>query len=173
MMPKKNKVIIKVSKGTSRKDVKIPVVADRNEADVKKELKALGLNVKEEKVVYETVSDGVVTAIDPTPGTTVKEKDTVTIFVNRLPVLLKGTVKIDVSSYIKDEDKILKRQVPVVVNFSGDEVLNKKIDTDETAKEVLISGYGVGRLSVYIDGEKVSDQNVDLNKTKDITIKNK
>lgn len=172
MMPKKNKVIIKVSKGTSRKDVKIPVVADRNEADVKKELKALGLNVKEEKVVYETVSDGVVTAIDPTPGTTVKEKDTVTIFVNRLPVLLKGTVKIDVSSYIKEEDKILKREVPVVVNFSGDEVLNKKIDTNETAKEVLISGYGVGRLSVYIDGEKVSDQNVDLNKTKEITIKN-
>lgn len=173
MMPKKNKVIIKVSKGTSRKDVKIPTVADRNEADVKKELESLGLTVKVEKVTYETVSDGVVTAIDPTPGTTVKEKDTVTIFVNKLPVLLKGTVKIDVASYIKKEDKPAKRQVPIVVNFSGDEVLNKKIDSDETAKEVLISGYGVGRLSVYIDGEKVSDQNVDLNKTKDITIRKK
>ena len=124
-------VQIKVSKGSAFKDVTVPSVIGKTEAEASNILNALNLVVK---VTYEenpNKSDGTVTSQSINPNDTAKEKDTITIIVNKQPV--KHTLKVNVnlkSLMNYTEPKPVLVSTNTVDEFGNEIYENKAVEID-------------------------------------------
>lgn len=166
---KKNVVKITISKGTSRKEVTIPNVVDKTASEAKRELEKLGLVVTEEKTYIEYKSNGVVTATSTQAGQKLREKDSITIYVNDVPEYKKGKLVINIRklSGLTDDELVDSsgnpKKLNVRVQLADDQVAAKTVNADETAMTVDISSLGRAKVKVYINETNKYEDFIDLN----------
>jgi len=175
---------LKVSLGSQYKDLTVTSVVGKTEAEAKKALEDEGFTV----VVVEygentSKSDGIVLAQSVTPGKTIKENETITLTVNKLPEIKEATLNINVKSLSgytpkteKDEEgneKILDpEKVTLKVTVGNDTVYNEAVLENKESLTVKFNQSGNVTIKVYIDGGLVKGPlYLDLNTTTTLEIK--
>ena len=162
---KKEKIQIIKSKGSSRKEVTVPDLNGKTKEEARKELEKLGLSVKEESATVDYLSNGVITATEPTAGTKMREKDTIIMFVNKVQEIKKGKLNVNVfnlGNFI-DNDIIDKKKVKVKIELDDKKIEDSEILLSKTPLSLEISSLGRSRLNVYINGTLKYDNYIDLN----------
>ena len=162
---KKEKIQIIKSKGSSRKEVTVPDLNGKSKEEARKELEKLGLSVKEESATVDYLSNGVITATEPTAGTKMREKDTIIMFVNKVQEIKKGKLNVNVfnlGNFI-DNDIIDKKKVKVKIELDDKKIEDSEILLSKTPLSLEISSLGRSRLNVYINGTLKYDNYIDLN----------
>lgn len=162
---KKEKIQIIKSKGSSRKEVTVPDLNGKSKEEARKELEKLGLSVKEESATVDYLSNGVITATEPTAGTKMREKDTIIMFVNKVQEIKKGKLNVNVfnlGNFI-DNDILDKKKVKVKIELDDKKIEDSEILLSKTPLSLEISSLGRSRLNVYINGTLKYDNYIDLN----------
>ena len=164
---------ITVSSGSDKIDV--PNVLGQTEDAAKKALEAAGFVVKVETTENSDKSNGIVLKQSVTDKA--KAGDTITITVNKLPELKKGTVSANIktlSGYTpkldEDGNEIAPESVKVEIKAgksddSLDTVYSKSISPATENVTAQISGIGTITVKVYIDGVLKATKQIDLNST--------
>ena len=164
---------ITVSSGSDKIDV--PNVLGQTEAAARQALEAAGFAVKVETTENSDKSNGIVLKQNITDKA--KAGDTITITVNKLPELKKGTVTANIktlSGYTPklDEDgkEIAPESVKVEIKAGKDDssldtVYSKSISPATENISAQISGIGTITVKVYIDGVLKGTKQIDLNST--------
>ena len=127
-----------------------------------------------------TKTNGVVLKQSIDPATTVDEKTGITITVNKLAEIKKGTVKINLKSimnYTKPapvngvETTVDKKKVTVKVTSAGSEdiVYEKENSLDSTAISVPVQGVGTITVKLYVADVLKGQTQMDLNSTSTYT----
>ena len=162
---KKEKIQIIKSKGSSRKEITVPDLNGKSKEEARKELEKLGLSVKEESATVDYLSNGVITATEPTAGTKMREKDTIIMFVNKVQEIKKGKLNVNVfnlGNFI-DNDILDKKKVKVKIELDDKKIEDSEILLSKTPLSLEISSLGRSRLNVYINGTLKYDNYIDLN----------
>lgn len=168
-------VKITVSKGT--KMVRVPNLIGKTEAEAKKEIENAGLKLNPVRTDTDTTKEnGVVIRQDLEDGKEVEEKTAITITINVLPQIKKGTVNVNVQSFtgykpiIDDEtgeitNKPNNVEVMVKVTSQGAEDTVYRQQHSEALKNVGIGIEGVGNVTVkvYIGGVLEKTEILNLN----------
>ena len=164
---------ITVSSGSDKIDV--PNVLGQTEAAARQALEAAGFAVKVETTENSDKSNGIVLKQNITDKA--KAGDTITITVNKLPELKKGTVTANIktlSGYTPKLDEEVKEIAPESVKVeikagkddsSLDTVYSKSISPATESISAQISGIGTITVKVYIDGVLKGTKQIDLNST--------
>lgn len=161
---------VHVSTGTGIKQVAVPSLVNKTQEAASKELTDNNLKVS---VAYEedtTKENGIVLKQSIDTGKVVDEGTTVTITVNKIAEIKKGTVNINLKSllnYTKPTNtNSTDTEVPkveVMVKVGEDTVYKEKQAKDTTKITVPVSGKGVITVKVYVDEVLKTTQNLDLN----------
>lgn len=160
---------ITVSSGSDKIDV--PNVLGQTEAAARQALEAAGFAVKVETTENSDKSNGIVLKQNITDKA--KAGDTITITVNKLPELKKGTVTANIKtlSGLDEEGKeIAPESVKVEIKAGKDDssldtVYSKSISPATESISAQISGIGTITVKVYIDGVLKGTKQIDLNST--------
>lgn len=163
---------ITVSKGSQYKDVTVPNVVNKSEADAKSALSALGLTVD---VTYEentNKSDGVVISQSVSANKTIKEGSSITISVNKLPKKSTVSVRVNVNGFISakqstsdsniDENATTNttaKSINVKINVGNETIYDSSTTTDVVKK---YSSTGVKEVKVWIDNNLEHQETVDF-----------
>ena len=164
-----------VSKGV--KMVKVPNLLGKTEEEAKKEIENAGLKLNTVRTETDTTKEnGVVIRQDIEDGKEVEEKTEITITINVLPQIKKGTVNINVQSFtgytaIIDDvtgevtNKPNNVEVMVKVTSQGSEDTVYRQQHSEDTKNVGIEIEGVGNVTVkvYIGGVLEKTELLNLN----------
>ncbi len=174
-------VKITVSLGTGIKQVQVPNVIGKTEAEARKELETAGLTITTVLTNEDTTkTNGVVLKQSIDPATTVDEKTGITITVNKLAEIKKGTITINLKSvmnYTKPapvngvETTVEKKKVTVKVTSAGSEdvVYEKENSLDSTAISVPVQGVGTITVKLYVADVLKGQTQMDLNSTSTYT----
>ncbi len=172
---------ITVSKGSQYKDVTVPSVVNKSEADAKTALGALGLKVD---VVYDentNKSDGIVISQSINASKTVKEGTSISITVNKLPTKSKVTVNVNLKSLMNytEPEPVTNtasnetnttsttttpeiKSSKVVIKVGDDTIYSetKKLTTTDITASYTASG--VKDVKVYVDDVVKYNKSVDF-----------
>ena len=175
---------LKVSLGSQYKDLTVINVVGKSETEAKKELEDAGFTVVVvEYGEYTSKSDGIVLAQSVTPGKTIKENETITLTVNKLPEIKEATLNINVKSLTgytpkteKDEEgkdvTVDPEKVTLKVTVGNDTVYNETVLENKENLTVKFNQSGNVTIKVYIDGGLVKGPlYLDLNTTTTLDIK--
>lgn len=160
---------IYVSIGTGIKQVSMPYVIDKNQADAKKELEELNLKVV---VVEEETTEkaaGTVLKQSVEVGQIIDEQSTVKITVAKALEEKSAQIYVNVKSltggYVAEEGEQAQK-VKVSVTVDDVEIYGKEVDKNTTSINAgTAKGTGTVKVKVLIDGVKEGEVNLDL-KTK-------
>ncbi len=146
---------ITVSKGSQYKDVTVPSVVNKSEAEAKSSLEALGLKVD---VAYEentNKSDGVVISQNVNANKTVKEGTNIGIVVNKLPAKSTVTVRVNLKSLMKYTEP----EPEPVVNTTENEtnVVQNTVLPEIKSAKVMIK---VGEDTIYAETQKLTTTDI-------------
>lgn len=177
-VPANSTVTIYVSKGRGIKEVTVPNLVGMTEEAAKKSISENSLKLN--TVVYseDTSKDnGTVLRQDVTPGKTVDENTKITITVNKLAEMKKGTVTVNLKSatgYTPKKDETTDKDLPpekvelmVKVTSQGteDTVYKEKHNEDLENVNIPIQGVGTVTIKVYIDGVMKKQTQLNLNES--------
>ena len=164
-------VKITISKGTGIKTVTVPNLIGKTEAEAKQAITNAGLTLN--TVKYEedsTKTDGAVIKQDVEAGKKVDENTPITITVNKIPQIKKGTVNINVKALTgytpsKDENGVTTepKQVQLKVVVNNDTVYKQTQREDAGNVSVGVEGIGTVTIKVYIDDVLKNSSQLDLN----------
>lgn len=147
---------ITVSKGSQYKDVTVPSVVNKSEADARSALTALGLTVD---VTYEentNKSDGVVISQSINANKTVKEGTSISLVVNKLPTKSKVTVNVNLKSLMNYTEP-----EPITItnpDANGTNTTNTTTTTPEIkSSKVVIK---VGEDTIYSETKKLTTTDI-------------
>jgi len=175
---------IVVSKGSQYKDVTVPNVINKSEADAKAALEGLGLKVEITYEENENKSDGVVISQSKKANEVVKEGTTVSLVVNKQPTKSKVTVNVNLKSLMDytepepetvtntDENgvKTSTTQTPevksakVVIKVGEDTIYSESKKLTTTSISASYSASGVKEVKVYVDDVVKFNKTVDFSK---------
>jgi len=189
-MSASEKVKITVSKGSAYKDVVVPSVINKSQAQATAELAAVGLIVSVSTEENPSLSDGVIIRQSVSAGTTVKEGSSINIVVNKQPTRSTVTVNVNLKSLtgytvptptvrnitnttvdengntittttqVTEEVEIEKALVEIDVG--DDVILKEEHQKTETAISKSWTTSGVKNVKVKIDGVSQFEQTVDF-----------
>ena len=153
---KATEVVIVVSIGSAIKEVQVPSVTTKTEAEATQILQDLNLVVN---VVYDentSKTDGTVLSQDVTAGKKMKEGETITITVNKIAKSTTGTVVVNVqklTNYTEeydDEGEVIEptEKATIIVKVDGEERENKKVSPDSEPLSFTIEGVGSVKVTV-------------------------
>ena len=153
---KATEVVIVVSIGSAIKEVQVPSVTTKTEAEATQILQDLNLVVN---VVYDentSKTDGTVLSQDVTAGKKMKEGETITITVNKIAKSTTGTVVVNVqklTNYTEeydDEGEVIepKEKATIIVKVDGEERETKKVSPDSEPLSFTIEGVGSVKVTV-------------------------
>lgn len=172
---KDSTIKIYVSLGRGIKEVTVPYVIGKTEAEAKKTLEEAGLTVGTVKYESDTTkTNGEVLKQGIEADKKVDEKTAVSLTVNKLEEIKTGTVNINLKSlrgYKKqvDEDgkEIPAESVEVVVKVTSngiEDTVYKKTHKENTEKiTVPVEGVGTITVKVFIDGVRATQEQLNLN----------
>lgn len=172
---KDSTIKIYVSLGRGIKEVTVPYVIGKTEAEAKKALEEAGLTVGTVKYESDTTkTNGEVLKQGIDADKKVDEKTAVSLTVNKLEEIKTGTVNINLKSlrgYQKqvDEDgkQIPAENVEVVVKVTSngiEDTVYKKTHKEDTEKiTVPVEGVGTITVKVFIDGVRATQEQLNLN----------
>lgn len=160
---------IHVSTGTGIKQVAVVSVTGQSEANAKKTLQGLGLKVN---VAYEedtTKDNGVVLKQSLEAGKEVDEGTSITITVNKLAEMKKGSVRVNLKSILnytpgKDEEgneKVEKSTVKIVVG--NDTIYNQAEPKTKTDISASFNAKGNVTIKVYVDDILKGTKEINMN----------
>ena len=173
---KNSTVKIVVSLGRGIKEVTVPYLIGKTEEDAKKAIETAELTVGTIKYESDTTkSNGVVLKQGIEADKKVDEKTAVSLTVNKLAEIKKGTVNINLKSllgYKKQVDEegkdIPAKSVEVMVKVTSDgseDTIYKKSHKEDTEKiTVPVEGIGTITVKVFIDDVRKTQEQMDLNK---------
>ena len=153
---KATEVVIVVSIGSAIKEVQVPSVTTKTEAEATQILQDLNLVVN---VVYDentSKTDGTVLSQDVTAGKKMKEGETITITVNKIAKSTTGTVVVNVqklTNYTEeydDEGEVIEptEKATIIVKVDGEERETKKVSPDSQPLSFTIEGVGSVKVTV-------------------------
>lgn len=153
---KATEVVIVVSIGSAIKEVQVPSVTTKTEAEATQILQDLNLVVN---VVYDentSKTDGTVLSQDVTAGKKMKEGETITITVNKIAKSTTGTVVVNVqklTNYTEeydDDGEVIepKEKATIIVKVDGEERETKKVSPDSEPLSFTIEGVGSVKVTV-------------------------
>ena len=172
---KDSTVKIYVSLGRGIKEVTVPYVVGKTEADAKKALEEAGLTVGTVKYESDTTkTNGEVLKQGIDADKKVDEKTAVSLTVNKLAEIKNGTVNINLKSltgYKKltdsDGNEVPAESVEVVVKVTSngiEDTVYKKSHKEDTEKiTVPVEGVGTITVKVFVDGVRKTQEQLDLN----------
>ena len=169
---KNSTVKIVVSLGRGIKEVTVPYLIGKTEADAKKTIEAAELKVGEIRYgTDKTQTNGVVLKQSIEEDKKVDEQTPITITINKIPEEKKGIVNINLKKLLKYEPKkdeegkdIPAKTVKVTIKVDEETPMNEnsfKEDTEKITKE--ITGIGTVTIRVEVDGEQKAKKQFDLN----------
>ena len=172
---KDSTVKIYVSLGRGIKEVTVPYVVGKQEAEAKKALEAAGLTVGTVKYESDTTKpNGEVLKQGIDADKKVDEQTPVSLTVNKLAEIKSGTVNINLKSltgYKKltdsDGQEVPAESVEVVVKVTSngiEDTVYKKSHKKDTEKiTVPVEGVGTITVKVFLDGVRNTQKQLDLN----------
>ena len=159
-----------VSIGNGKEQVPVTNVVGKKEADAKKELEDAKLKVE---IVYDedtTKTDGTVLKQSIGVGEVVEEGTTITLTVNKIAQIKKGTVNINLKSLTKyskpsetTNEEVIVPKVQVKIKVGEDVVYNETHSKDTTKITKQIQGKGTVTVRVYVDEVLEETKTLDLN----------
>ena len=163
-------VKVYVSIGNGKEQVPVTNVVGKTEADAKKELEDAKLKVE---IVYEedtTKTDGTVLKQSIGVGEVVEEGTTITLTVNKIAQIKKGTVNINLKSLLNyskpssTTNEIVEVEKAKVEILVGDDVVYRENHTKDTTKiTATIEGKGTVTVKVKVDDVVKGTKTIDLN----------
>ena len=172
---KDSTVKIYVSLGRGIKEVTVPYVVGKQEAEAKKALEAAGLTVGTVKYESDTTKpNGEVLKQGIDADKKVDEKTAVSLTVNKLAEIKSGTVNINLKSLtgykkLTDSDgkEVPAESVEVVVKVTSngiEDTVYKKSHKKDTEKiTVPVEGVGTITVKIFLDGVRNTQKQLDLN----------
>ena len=172
---KDSTVKIYVSLGRGIKEVTVPYVVGKQEAEAKKALEAAGLTVGTVKYESDTTKpNGEVLKQGIDADKKVDEQTPVSLTVNKLAEIKSGTVNINLKSLtgykkLTDSDgkEVPAESVEVVVKVTSngiEDTVYKKSHKKDTEKiTVPVEGVGTITVKVFLDGVRNTQKQLDLN----------
>ena len=172
---KDSTVKIYVSLGRGIKEVTVPYVVEKQEAEAKKALEAAGLTVGTVKYESDTTKpNGEVLKQGIDADKKVDEQTPVSLTVNKLAEIKSGTVNINLKSLtgykkLTDSDgkEVPAESVEVVVKVTSngiEDTVYKKSHKKDTEKiTVPVEGVGTITVKVFLDGVRNTQKQLDLN----------
>ena len=172
---KDSTVKIYVSLGRGIKEVTVPYVVGKQEAEAKKALEAAGLTVGTVKYESDTTKpNGEVIKQGIDADKKVDEKTAVSLTVNKLAEIKSGTVNINLKSLtgykkLTDSDgkEVPAESVEVVVKVTSngiEDTVYKKSHKKDTEKiTVPVEGVGTITVKIFLDGVRNTQKQLDLN----------
>lgn len=169
LVDSKSTIKIYVSIGTGIKQVNAPDLIGQTEAEAKILLDALGLKMSVKYDVDNLKPDGKILKQDKEINKPIDEGTTITVTINKIPQITKGTVNIYLKSFTgyteqKDGNGIVlpSEQVEVVLKVN-DEIQYKKSHNEEIEKiTTQVDGIGNVTIKLIIDGVTVKQGTLDL-----------
>lgn len=167
-------VKIYVSLGRGIKEVTVPYVVGKTEADARKALETAGLTVGTVKYESDTTkANGEVLKQGIDADKIVDEKTAVSLTVNKLEEIKSGTLNINLKSLIgykkevDDEGKeVPAKSVEVVVKVTSngiEDTIYKKSHKEDTEKiTVQVEGVGTVTVKIFVDGVRQTQEQMDL-----------
>ena len=173
-----------VSSGSAFKDVPVPSVLNKTEAEATNMLKALNLVVSVEYEENASKSDGVVTAQNVNANKVIKEGETVTITVNKQPKRAKVTINVNLKSltgYTEPKPETVPgvdeygnaiqttttpeiEKATVTIEVGDDTILNSSYPMTKTDISQEWTSSGVKNVKVKINGVTRYTNTVDFSK---------
>ena len=163
-------VKVYVSIGNGKEQVPVTNVVGKTEADAKKELEDAKLKVE---IVYDedtTKTDGTVLKQSIGVGEVVEEGTTITLTVNKIAQIKKGTVNINLKSLLNyskpssTTNEIVEVEKAKVEILVGDDVVYRENHTKDTTKiTATIEGKGTVTVKVKVDDVVKGTKTIDLN----------
>lgn len=172
---KDSTVKIYVSLGRGIKEVTVPYVIGKQEAEAKKALEEAGLTVGTIKYESDTTkTNGEVLKQGIEADKKVDEKTAVSLTVNKLAEIKSGTVNINLKSLIgyqkelDDNGEVIPPEtVEVIVKVTSDgseDTVYKKEHKEDTEKiTVPVEGIGTITVKIFVDGVRKTQEQMDLN----------
>ena len=172
---KDSTVKIYVSLGRGIKEVTVPYVVGKQEAEAKKALEAAGLTVGTVKYESDTTKpNGEVIKQGIDADKKVDEQTPVSLTVNKLAEIKSGTVNINLKSLtgykkLTDSDgkEVPAESVEVVVKVTSngiEDTVYKKSHKKDTEKiTVPVEGVGTITVKIFLDGVRNTQKQLDLN----------
>lgn len=172
---KDSTVKIYVSLGRGIKEVTVPYVVGKQEAEAKKALEAAGLTVGTVKYESDTTKpNGEVIKQGIDADKKVDEQTPVSLTVNKLAEIKSGTVNINLKSLtgykkLTDSDgkEVTAESVEVVVKVTSngiEDTVYKKSHKKDTEKiTVPVEGVGTITVKIFLDGVRNTQKQLDLN----------
>ncbi len=153
-------VNITVSKGSQFKDVTVPSVVNKSEAEARSALDGLGLKVE---VTYEenaNKSDGIVISQSVNANKTVKEGSSISLVVNKQPKKSKVTVNVNLKSLMNYTEPEAP-SAPTTTDNTTNET-NNAVTTTQTKPEVKSSKVviKVGDDTIYSETKKLTTTDI-------------
>ena len=163
-------VKVYVSIGNGKEQIPVTNVVGKTEADAKKELEDAKLKVE---IVYDedtTKTDGTVLKQSIGVGEVVEEGTTITLTVNKIAQIKKGTVNINLKSLLNyskpstPTNEIVEVEKAKVEILVGDDVVYRENHTKDTTKiTATIEGKGTVTVKVKVDDVVKGTKTIDLN----------
>lgn len=174
-IPHNTVIKITVSKGSEKKEVEIPIIVGKNKNEVKKMLEALKLVYEEKEVVTAGFEEkGSVVSSTPEQGQKIKEGEKVTVYVSKPVEPVKGTITIDVNSYVPDDIKndITKTDVNLTVKLNTRTIVNnQKVGKNEHYFQKEYEDMSPIQIEIIINGTSVKvHYNINVQDKPNITL---
>ena len=170
-----------VSKGNGKAEVIVPNVVGKTEEEARKEIEAnkLVASVKYEENMQKT--NGIVLKQDKEGESRADEGTTITITVNKLPEIKKGTVNVNIreltgykepdptpksnttTNDIDDTPSTGPKTVKLTVLVDGSSYYEENHSEDEGVVSIAVEGIGNITVQVKIDGNVKATSRLDLN----------
>ena len=181
-------VKIHVSIGTGIEQVSVPALVGKTLADAQKLISDAKLKVKQIiETEDSTKDDGKVLKQDIEAGSTVDVNTEITLTVNKLPQIKKGTVKVNVKSIRgyeppKPSNTVSNNtnnvpttptgpdKVKLRVTVNDEQVEEKEVSEASTNENISIQGIGTVTVKVYINGNLKRTEQFNLNSSNTLTI---
>ena len=163
-------ITITISSGTGIEQVQVPNLVGKTEEEAKNLITSSGLTLKQViETEDSTKNNGTVLKQDLEVGSTVDKNTGITITVNKLPEVKKGTIKVNVKSLLggkveyEDEEETTVKKVELKITVGNDIVYREKVAQDLTEISQAISGIGNVTIKVYIDDVLKNSGTLNLN----------
>ena len=153
-------VNLTVSKGSQFKDVTVPSVVNKSEAEARSTLEGLGLKVE---VTYEenaNKSDGIVISQNINANKTVKEGSSISLVVNKQPKKSKVTVNVNLKSlmnYTEPEAPSAPTTTDNTTNETNNAVTTTPTKPEVKSSKVVIK---VGDDTIYSETKKLTTTDI-------------
>ncbi len=174
-IPASTKVIVKVSKGSSYKDIDIPSVINQTEDAARSILQEAGFTGTIEIKTEENTSksDGIVLRQSIEPGSKVKENEKITLTINKLPDEHTVTISVTIPKYKTKKDtsnSTNTTEVPdpkthsIQIYVDDDRIFNDSVTEEATEKTITKTWDSSNRVTVKLiaDGDTYPSKTADL-----------